>query len=181
MVGNIPYNITAPVIFKLLERPRPSEILLMVQKEVAERLVADPGTSEYGALTVGVGTVARCKKLFAVPRTAFRQVPKGDSVVIRIVPADPPPRSPDAAAGGEAGGEAAAAEEGDVEKVGRPVRQSPADGWIVTAWQDIYSKTKGDDGLTFEIDEAELTLTYVVGAGGPAKAVFGHHQFRITT
>ena len=93
VVGNIPYNITAPIIFKLLERPRPSEILLMVQKEVAERLVADPGTSEYGALTVGVRTVASCKKLFAVPRTAFRPVPKVDSVVIRIVPDDPPPLS----------------------------------------------------------------------------------------
>lgn len=93
VVGNIPYNITAPIIFKLLERPRPREILLMVQKEVAERLVADPGTSEYGALTVGVRTVASCKKLFAVPRAAFRPVPKVDSVVIRIVPHDPPPLS----------------------------------------------------------------------------------------
>lgn len=99
VVGNIPYNITAPIIFKLLERPRPSEILLMVQKEVAERLVADPGTSDYGALTVGVRTVARCKKLFAVPRTAFRPVPKVDSVVIRIVPEDPPPLSLEEEAG----------------------------------------------------------------------------------
>ncbi len=93
VLGNIPYNITAPIIFKLLERPRPSEILLMVQKEVAERLVADPGTSEYGALTVGVRTVASCRKVFAVPRTAFRPIPKVDSVVIRIIPDDPPPLS----------------------------------------------------------------------------------------
>lgn len=99
VVGNIPYNITAPIIFKLLERPRPSEILLMVQKEVAERLVANPGTSEYGALTVGVRTVASCKKLFAVPRTAFRPIPKVDSAIIRIVPDDPPPLSLEEEAG----------------------------------------------------------------------------------
>ncbi|GMR12915.1 MAG: 16S rRNA (adenine(1518)-N(6)/adenine(1519)-N(6)) -dimethyltransferase RsmA [Gemmatimonadota bacterium] len=99
VVGNIPYNITSPIIFKLLERPRPSEILLMVQKEVAERLVADPGTAEYGALTVGVRTVARCEKVFAVPRTAFRPVPKVESAVVRIIPDDPPPLSPAEEAG----------------------------------------------------------------------------------
>lgn len=93
VVGNIPYNITAPIIFKLLERPRPSEILLMVQKEVAERLVAPPGTSEYGALSVGVRTLATCERVLAVPRTAFRPAPNVDSVVVRIRPHDPPPLS----------------------------------------------------------------------------------------
>ena len=93
VIGNIPYNITAPIIFKLLQRPRPSVILLMVQKEVAERLVAKPGTSEYGALTVGVRTVASCEKVLAVPRKAFRPTPKVDSVVVRIIPEDPPPLS----------------------------------------------------------------------------------------
>lgn len=90
VVGNIPYNITAPIIFKLLERPRPREILLTVQREVADRLVARPGTSEYGALSVGVRTVAKVDCLLRVPRTAFRPMPQVDSSVVRINPRVPP-------------------------------------------------------------------------------------------
>ena len=95
VVGNIPYNITAPIIFKLLERPRPRDIILMVQREVADRLVAEPGTGEYGALTVGVRCVASVEKVVHVPRTAFRPVPGVDSTVVRITPFAPPPLSAD--------------------------------------------------------------------------------------
>jgi 16S rRNA (adenine1518-N6/adenine1519-N6)-dimethyltransferase len=91
VVGNIPYNVTAPIVFKLLERPRPAEIVLMVQREVALRMTAAPGTADYGALTVGVQSVAAVETLFGVPRTAFRPVPKVESSVVRIVPRDPPP------------------------------------------------------------------------------------------
>ncbi len=93
VVGNIPYNITAPIIFKLLERPRPREILLMVQREVADRLVAGAGTSEYGALSVGVRSVAGVESVLRVPRTAFRPQPRVDSSVVRITPTVPPPLS----------------------------------------------------------------------------------------
>ncbi len=93
VVGNIPYNITAPIIFKLLERPRPRDIILMVQREVADRLTAEPGTGEYGALTVGVRCVATVETLLRVPRTAFRPVPGVDSAVVRITPLRPPPLS----------------------------------------------------------------------------------------
>ena len=93
VVGNIPYNITSPIIFKLLERPRPREILLTVQREVADRLVARPGTSEYGALSVGVRSVAKVDRLLRVPRTAFRPMPRVDSSVVRINPRVPPPLS----------------------------------------------------------------------------------------
>lgn len=94
VVGNIPYNITAPILFKLLERPRPAEIVVMVQEEVADRLAAAPGTSEYGALTVGVRSVAEVDRVLSVPRTAFRPVPRVDSTVVRIVPLRPPPLDP---------------------------------------------------------------------------------------
>jgi len=94
VVGNIPYNITTPIVFHLLERPRPAEILLMVQREVAERIVAPPGSSAYGALAVGVRTVARTERVLDVPRTAFRPVPRVDSAVVRIVPFDPPRLQP---------------------------------------------------------------------------------------
>ena len=91
VVGNIPYNITTPILFRLLERPRPLEIVLMVQEEVADRIVAGPGTSAYGALAVGVQSVARAERLFRVARGAFRPVPKVESAVIRITPTRPDP------------------------------------------------------------------------------------------
>jgi len=96
VVGNIPYNITTPIIFRLLERAlRPRRIVLMIQKEVAERIVAPPGTGDYGALSVGVRTVAHVERLFNVGRGAFRPVPRVDSAVIAIEPFRPPPLSAD--------------------------------------------------------------------------------------
>lgn len=94
VVGNIPYNLTAPIVFRLLESPRPAEIVLMVQREVAQRLASSPGSSEYGALSVGVQSVARVELLFKVPRTAFRPVPRVDSTVVRLVPLRPEPMTP---------------------------------------------------------------------------------------
>ncbi len=91
VVGNIPYNITSPILFHLLARPRPREIILMVQDEVAERIVAEVGTSAYGALAVGVRSVATAEKLFRVGKRAFRPVPRVDSAVLRIRPLRPPP------------------------------------------------------------------------------------------
>jgi 16S rRNA (adenine1518-N6/adenine1519-N6)-dimethyltransferase len=93
VVGNIPYNITTPIIFHLLERPRPRDIVLMVQDDVADRIAAEVGTKAYGALSVGVRTVAQVEKLFDVRRGAFRPVPGVDSAVIRIRPLVPPPLS----------------------------------------------------------------------------------------
>ncbi|NNL29883.1 MAG: ribosomal RNA small subunit methyltransferase A, partial [Gemmatimonadetes bacterium] len=72
VVGNIPYNITTPIIFRLLERPRPASIVLMVQDEVADRVVAPVGSKAYGALSVGVRSVASVERLFKVGRGAFR-------------------------------------------------------------------------------------------------------------
>jgi 16S rRNA (adenine1518-N6/adenine1519-N6)-dimethyltransferase len=92
VVGNIPYNITTPILFRLLERDiRPQSIVLMIQKEVAARILAPAGTAEYGALSVGVRSVARVERLFHVGRGAFRPVPRVDSTVLRIVPLWPPP------------------------------------------------------------------------------------------
>lgn len=91
VIGNIPYNITTPILFGLLERrPRPREIVLMVQKEVAERIVAPHGSKTYGALAVGVRSVADVERVMNVGRTAFRPMPDVESAVIRVVPHDPP-------------------------------------------------------------------------------------------
>jgi 16S rRNA (adenine1518-N6/adenine1519-N6)-dimethyltransferase len=90
IVGNIPYNITSPLIFKLLEREnRPAMIVVMVQKEVADRIVAPPGDKDFGALSVGIQAVADAERLFVVPRGAFRPAPNVDSAVVRIVPRRP--------------------------------------------------------------------------------------------
>lgn len=92
IIGNIPYGITSPLIFHLLEiHPRPERIVLTVQKEVAERLAAEPGSKRYGALTVGVQAVASVEILFDVSRNAFRPRPDVASAAIRIVPASPAP------------------------------------------------------------------------------------------
>lgn len=94
VVGNIPYNLTSPILFHLLSPPRPAEILLMVQREVAARILAAPGTRAYGALTVGVRSVAEAESVLRVSSGAFRPRPKVDSSVIRIRPLDPPPLLP---------------------------------------------------------------------------------------
>jgi 16S rRNA (adenine1518-N6/adenine1519-N6)-dimethyltransferase len=91
VTGNIPYGITSPLLDKALEPPRPRRIVFLVQKEVAERVAARPGTSAYGALGVGVQTVAAVEKLFAVPAGAFHPPPKVDSAVIRLTPLAEPP------------------------------------------------------------------------------------------
>ena len=94
LLGNVPYYITTPIIFQALEQPRPDIAVYLVQREVAERLVAPPGGKEYGALTVNVAAVARVEILFLVPATAFRPPPKVDSAVVRITPRPDPVVSP---------------------------------------------------------------------------------------
>jgi 16S rRNA (adenine1518-N6/adenine1519-N6)-dimethyltransferase len=95
LIGNIPYGITTPLIFHVLEaRPRPQVMVLTVQKEVADRMAARPGTKDYGALTVGVQAVARLETLFTISRHAFRPRPEVDSAVVRFEPISPPQLSP---------------------------------------------------------------------------------------
>jgi 16S rRNA (adenine1518-N6/adenine1519-N6)-dimethyltransferase len=86
VAGNIPYNVTSPLLDKALEPPRPTRIVYLVQREVADRLGAAPGSSEYGALTVGVRAAAKVERLFTVPAGAFVPRPRVDSAVIRLTP-----------------------------------------------------------------------------------------------
>ncbi len=90
VIGNIPYNLTSPILFHLLAQPRPREILLMLQREVADRILAEPGGREYGALTIGVRTAARVEHVLNVSASAFRPRPKVDSSVVRLEPFSPP-------------------------------------------------------------------------------------------
>ena len=97
VIGNIPYNITTPILFRLLRHPYPRDIVLTVQAEVAARILAGPGTRTYGALSVGVRLHARPSRICKVPRSAFRPVPHVDSVALRIAPRSPPRLTPAAA------------------------------------------------------------------------------------
>lgn len=102
VVANIPYNITGPILEKLLgtiaqPNPAPYEaIVLLVQKEVAERLYARPGHRAFGALSVRVQYLASCELITPVPASAFSPPPKVESAVVRLYPHHPetPVQSP---------------------------------------------------------------------------------------
>ena len=92
VAGNIPYNLTGALFVHLLEQPRPpARIDLLVQKEVAERLVAPPG--DWSLATLGVRVYGRPELTVRVPRTAFLPRPRVDSALVRITP-DPEPAIP---------------------------------------------------------------------------------------
>ena len=83
--ANLPYYITSPVIMYLLESKLPIEaVTVMIQKEVADRLCAEAGSRNAGAITVSVNYFAKAKKLFDVSRGSFMPAPNVDSAVIRL-------------------------------------------------------------------------------------------------
>ena len=93
VVGNLPYYITSPILFSLLDaRAHVARAVVMVQEEVAQRLAAPPGSKAYGTLSVYFALFARARYLFGVPPRAFRPPPKVDSAVVEIdFRAEPPP------------------------------------------------------------------------------------------
>jgi 16S rRNA (adenine1518-N6/adenine1519-N6)-dimethyltransferase len=86
VAGNIPYNVTSPLLDKALLPPRPKRIVFLVQKEVADRVTADAATPAYGALSIGIQVAAKAERLFTVPAGAFQPRPKVDSAVLRLTP-----------------------------------------------------------------------------------------------
>jgi 16S rRNA (adenine1518-N6/adenine1519-N6)-dimethyltransferase len=86
LIGNVPYYITTPIIFKALEPPIPRRSVFLVQREVAERMAAGADTESYGALTVNLAVVAKVEIVARVPARAFKPPPKVDSSVIRLTP-----------------------------------------------------------------------------------------------
>jgi 16S rRNA (adenine1518-N6/adenine1519-N6)-dimethyltransferase len=95
LVGNVPYYITTPILFHALRPPRPTRAVYLVQREVAERLSASPGTKAYGALTVNVSALASAETLFRVAPGSFSPPPSVDSAVVRITPRAEPAVAPD--------------------------------------------------------------------------------------
>jgi len=88
--ANIPYNITTPILFQLLENcPHMQAATLMMQKEVGERLLAKPGSKEYGRLTITTAYYANVQYVMNVSGKCFYPRPDVDSVVLKVVPQEP--------------------------------------------------------------------------------------------
>jgi 16S rRNA (adenine1518-N6/adenine1519-N6)-dimethyltransferase len=87
ILGNLPYNISSPLLFHLAAfADQVSEMHFMLQKEVVDRMVADPGTGDYGRLSVMLQYRYFMERLFIVPPGSFNPAPKVDSAVVRLIP-----------------------------------------------------------------------------------------------
>jgi 16S rRNA (adenine1518-N6/adenine1519-N6)-dimethyltransferase len=91
VVANLPYYVTTPIILKLLEEQLPFRgIVVMLQKEVADRISAKPGTKEYGSLSIAIQYYTQAETVMIVPKTVFMPQPNVDSAVIRLTKRDQP-------------------------------------------------------------------------------------------
>ena len=94
VVGNLPYNISSPIMFMLLKLAATTggltDATLMLQREVADRLTARPGTKEYGVLSILTGLHADVTRILALPPGAFRPPPQVSSAVVRLAFRPPP-------------------------------------------------------------------------------------------
>lgn len=86
LVANLPYHIATPLVTRLLQTGRFARLVFLVQKEVAERMVAQPGTPQYGLLSLRVAYHAQAEKLFDLPPGAFFPPPKVVSSLVRLTP-----------------------------------------------------------------------------------------------
>ncbi|MEC0205425.1 16S rRNA (adenine(1518)-N(6)/adenine(1519)-N(6))-dimethyltransferase RsmA [Paenibacillus lautus] len=94
VVANLPYYVTTPILMKLLEEKLPLEnIVVMIQKEVAERMAAAPGSKDYGSLSIAVQYYSEPKLVCIVPHTVFIPQPNVASAVIRLAVREQPPVS----------------------------------------------------------------------------------------
>jgi len=92
IIGNLPYNISTPLLFHLTTfLPQIKDMHFMLQKEVVERIVAEPNTKAYGRLGVMLQYYCRVEKLFIVKPGAFFPPPKVDSAIVRLIPHEKPP------------------------------------------------------------------------------------------
>jgi 16S rRNA (adenine1518-N6/adenine1519-N6)-dimethyltransferase len=85
VVANVPYYITTPILFKILEEPKISTATMMIQKEVCDRLLAKPKDSAYNALSIIIESMTEAYKVMDVKRHLFFPIPNVDSAVIRLV------------------------------------------------------------------------------------------------
>ena len=87
IIGNLPYNISTPIMFHLFDHlPVIDDMHFMLQKEVVQRMVAQPGTKAFGRLSVMTQYACNAEMLFVVPPSAFTPAPKVDSAIVRLTP-----------------------------------------------------------------------------------------------
>lgn len=92
VVANLPYYVTTPILMKLLNDRLPIRgFVVMMQKEVADRITAKPGTKEYGSLSIAIQYYCSAEVAMIVPKTVFMPQPNVDSAVIRLIKHDTPP------------------------------------------------------------------------------------------
>lgn len=90
--GNLPYNVGTPLLIRLASLPAPPQrIVAMIQKDVADRILAKPSTAQYGSLTVAIGLTMRAERALTVPPSAFFPRPGVVSTVLVLRRLDPPP------------------------------------------------------------------------------------------
>jgi 16S rRNA (adenine1518-N6/adenine1519-N6)-dimethyltransferase len=92
VVANLPYYVTTPIIMKLLEERLPIRgIVVMLQKEVADRISAQPGNKDYGSLSIAIQYYTTAEVVMTVPKTVFVPQPNVDSAIIRLTVREEPP------------------------------------------------------------------------------------------
>ena len=86
LAGNVPYYITTPILFHALDRPRPEIAVYLVQKEVADRMAAAPGSKVYGALSVNLQAFVQVRFIRAVGPRSFNPPPTVESAIVQVIP-----------------------------------------------------------------------------------------------
>jgi 16S rRNA (adenine1518-N6/adenine1519-N6)-dimethyltransferase len=90
VIGNLPYNLTSPIFRRVSEWTGWKEGFFMIQKEVADRMVAESGTADYGALTVGMNLTATIERVFDLSETSFKPPPRVKSAVVKLTRREKP-------------------------------------------------------------------------------------------
>jgi 16S rRNA (adenine1518-N6/adenine1519-N6)-dimethyltransferase len=90
LAGNVPYYITTPILFHALDHPRPDIAVYLVQKEVADRMAAAPGSKVYGALSVNLQAFVRVRFMRAVGPRSFNPPPAVESAIVQVMPRETP-------------------------------------------------------------------------------------------
>ena len=86
VIGNLPYNISSPILFKFMAESNWRQLVVMIQKEVAERIVADSNNKKYGRLSIMMQTFFNVEIKFHIPNSVFRPIPEVKSSLLSITP-----------------------------------------------------------------------------------------------
>ena len=89
IIGNLPYNISTPILFKFMQEKGWNKLIVMLQKEVAERIVSSENNKKYGRISIMLQTIFKIKLEFNIPKTVFNPQPKVTSSLLSVIPKNP--------------------------------------------------------------------------------------------